>query len=82
MGKTSSLSVCSQLGKRVAYLRKERHMSQLSLSLESGISKSYISDLERGQRNPTVGVLVRLVKALGVTLEELFRGIVGLEQLL
>jgi transcriptional regulator with XRE-family HTH domain len=57
-------------------------MSQLSLSLESGISKSYLSDLERGQRNPTVGVLVRLVKALGVTLEELFRGVVGLEQLL
>jgi len=82
MEKTSNLSVLSQLGKRVTYLRKERHLTQLALSIESGLSKSYLSDLERGQRNPTVAVLCRLVKALGVTLEELFRGIVGLEQLL
>jgi transcriptional regulator with XRE-family HTH domain len=78
----NSLSTLSQLGKRVAYLRKERHLTQLALSLESGLSKSYISDLERGQRNPTVEVLLRLVKALGVTLEELFRGVVPLEQLI
>ena len=78
----NSLSTLSQLGKRVAYLRKERHLTQLALSVESGLSKSYISDLERGQRNPTVEVLLRLVKALGVTLEELFRGVVPLEQLI
>jgi len=78
----NSLSTLSQLGKRVAYLRKERHLTQLALSLESGLSKSYISDLERGQRNPTVEVLLRLVKALGVTLEELFGGVVPLEQLI
>jgi XRE family transcriptional regulator, regulator of sulfur utilization len=78
----NSLSTLSQLGKRVAYLRKERHLTQLALGLESGLSKSYISDLERGQRNPTVEVLLRLVKALGVTLEELFRGVVPLEQLI
>jgi transcriptional regulator with XRE-family HTH domain len=82
MKKGNSLSTLSQLGKRVAYLRKERHLTQLALSLESGLSKSYISDLERGQRNPTVEVLLRLVKALGVTLEELFRGVVPLEQLI
>lgn len=82
MAEKDNLSVLSQLGLRVAYLRKERHFTQLSLSFVSGISKSYLSDLERGQRNPTVGVLVRLCGALNVTLEELFRGVVGLEQLL
>jgi transcriptional regulator with XRE-family HTH domain len=75
MAKGNSLSVLSQLGKRVAYLRKERHLSQLSLALGAGVAKSYLSDLERGQRNPTVKVLSRIASALGVSLEELFRGI-------
>jgi transcriptional regulator with XRE-family HTH domain len=78
----ASLDVLSQLGKRIQYLRKERHLSQLSLALSAGLTKSYLSDLERGQRNPTLKVLNRLAIALGVTLEELFRGIVSLEQLL
>jgi transcriptional regulator with XRE-family HTH domain len=82
MANTNSLSVLAQLGKRVTYLRKERHLTQLALALESGLSKSYLSDLERGQRNPTVEVLARLAGGLGVTLEELFRGIVPLEQLI
>jgi XRE family transcriptional regulator, regulator of sulfur utilization len=79
---TNSLDVLSQLGKRVAYLRKERHYSQLALALQCGLTKSYLSDLERGQRNPTLKVLSRLSSGLGVTLEELFRGVVPLEQLL
>jgi transcriptional regulator with XRE-family HTH domain len=79
---TNSLDVLTQLGKRVAYLRKERHLSQLALALECGFTKSYLSDLERGQRNPTLKVLTRLAKGLDVTLEELFRGVVPLEQLL
>jgi transcriptional regulator with XRE-family HTH domain len=76
------LTVLAQLGKRVAYLRKERHLSQLALALECGLTKSYLSDLERGRRNPTLKVLSRLSEGLGVTLEELFRGVVPLEQLL
>jgi transcriptional regulator with XRE-family HTH domain len=77
-----SLDVLAQLGKRVAYLRKERHLTELELALKANMAKSYLSDLERGQRNPTVKVLNRLAMALGVTIEELFRGVVSLEQLL
>lgn len=78
----NSLDVLTQLGKRIAYLRQEKGMSQLSFSFESGIAKSYLSELESGKRNPTVKVLNRIAIALGVTIEELFRGIVPLEQLL
>jgi transcriptional regulator with XRE-family HTH domain len=77
-----SLDVLAQLGKRIAYLRKERHLTELELALKANMAKSYLSDLERGQRNPTVKVLNRLAMALGVTIEELFRGVVSLEQLL
>ena len=63
------------LGMRVAYLRKRKGMSQLNLSLEARIAKSYLSDLERGKRNPGVIVLTRIAEALQISLEELFKGI-------
>lgn len=72
-----SLSLLCQVGKRIAYLRKQRHISQLALSIRSGVAKSYLSELERGKRNPTISVLSRLALALHVSLEELFRGIDG-----
>ena len=62
--------------------RKSKRISQLELSIDSDISKSYLSDLECGRRNPSVMVLSRICAALEITLEELFRGIVPLEQLL
>lgn len=60
------------LGKRIAELRKRKGMSQLRLSFEADVAKSYLSDLERGLRNPSVKVLVRVAYALGVSLSELF----------
>jgi transcriptional regulator with XRE-family HTH domain len=75
------LSLLGQLGKRIAYLRKQKGMTQLDLSITTGVAKSYISDLETGNRNPSVMLLQELASGLGVTLEELFRGIVPLEEL-
>jgi len=80
--KTDDIGILSQLGRRIAYLRKSKRISQLELSIDSDISKSYLSDLECGRRNPSVMVLSRICAALEITLEELFRGIVPLEQLL
>ena len=80
--KTDDIGILSQLGRRIAYLRKNKRISQLELSIDSDISKSYLSDLECGRRNPSVMVLSRICAALEITLEELFRGIVPLEQLL
>ncbi|MCR4911121.1 MAG: helix-turn-helix domain-containing protein [Bacilli bacterium] len=64
-----------QLGKRIAYLRKLKKMSQLDLSLESNVNKNYISDLEKGRRNPSVMVLNRIAEALEIDLSTLFKGI-------
>ncbi|MBO4540784.1 MAG: helix-turn-helix transcriptional regulator, partial [Bacilli bacterium] len=72
------LDLLHQLGKRIAYLRKQKRMSQLGLSLSTGISKSHLSDVECGRRNPSLLTLGTIAQGLGVTLEELFRGIVSL----
>ena len=74
-----SLSLLGQLGMRITYLRNKKNISQLELSIRSGVSKNYISDLENGRRNPTVSVLQKLANGLGVSLEKLFQGIVPID---
>ena len=69
------MDVNKQLGMRIKYLRSIKKWSQEDLALEAGINKNYLSDLERGSRNPTVKVLDKISKSLGITLEELFKGI-------
>ena len=69
------MDINKQLGMRIKYLRGLRKWSQEDLALEAGVNKNYLSDLERGSRNPTVKVLEKIAKSLGITLEELFKGI-------
>ena len=69
------MNILTQLGMRIRYLRKQKGMSQLDLALEAEVNKNYISDLERGSRNPSILILEKISKALGVSLEILFQGI-------
>ena len=63
------------LGHRVRFLRKQRKWSQFELSLRAEVNKNYISDLEKGRRNPTLLVLEKIADAFGITLEYLFKGV-------
>lgn len=69
------MNVNKQLGMRVRYLREQKKMTIEDLSFEANVNKNYLSDLERGNRNPTVKLLEKIAVALGITLEELFKGI-------
>lgn len=73
------MNINTQLGMRIRYLRKKKGLSQENLALDSGINKNYLSDLERGMRNPTVNILEKLAVTLGVSLSELFMGIQSFE---
>ena len=73
------MNINTQLGMRIKYLRKQKGMSQEDLALESGVNKNYLSDLERGNRNPTVVVLEKIAYALGESLSSLFKGIQSFE---
>lgn len=69
------MNVLVQLGMRIRYLRKLNKMSQLDLALEAEVNKNYISDLERGRRNPSVLALNKIAFALKIDLATLFKGI-------
>lgn len=60
-----------RLGKNVARLRKERGESQEAFADRAGIHRTYISDIERGARNPTIAVVAKVAEALGVKPGEL-----------
>lgn len=64
-----------QLGMRIRYLRTRKKLSQEDLALEAGINKNYLSDLERGNRNPTVEVLNKIAQALEIPISTLFEGL-------
>jgi transcriptional regulator with XRE-family HTH domain len=53
-------------------LRVERGISQDAFAVDAGIDRTYVSRLERGMENPTVGVLEGIATALGVEIEALF----------
>ena len=62
------------LGANVRRHRKLKGMSQEELSLEAGMKRSYVSDLERGTRNPSVRALGRLALALQIEPSQLLKG--------
>lgn len=59
------------LGARLAKLRKERGWSQEQLALESGIARSYLGGIERGQRNIALLNICKLADTLGIEPSEL-----------
>lgn len=61
------------LGRNVRSKRRELGLSQEALAYDCDMKRSYLSDLERGVRNPTVRALGRLAKALGVPPGDLLR---------
>ena len=65
--------VARQFGKAVKELRLKRDMSQQQLADACGLDISYIGQIERGQRNPTLGVMQGLASVLGVKLSELLK---------
>jgi transcriptional regulator with XRE-family HTH domain len=54
------------LGRAVRKLREERGWSQEDFAERAGVHRTYVSGVENGVRNPTITVVAKLAKALGV----------------
>lgn len=60
------MDVVTLFGKNVRAMRERASLSQEELAFRAGMKRSYLSDLERGTRNPSVRSLGRLAEALGI----------------
>ena len=62
------------LGRRIKELRKDRGVSQEKLGEMSGLHRTYIGMIERGEKNITVYNLLLISEALQTNLETIFNG--------
>jgi transcriptional regulator with XRE-family HTH domain len=56
-------------------LRLEKGLSQESLANQSDIDRTYISDIEKGERNISLKIIEQLSNTLQISLSELFKKI-------
>ena len=61
-----------QFGERVRELRTNRGLSQEELAFKSGVHRTYLGGIERGERNPSLKNISAIAEALSVDISELF----------
>lgn len=62
------------LGRQLRALREQAGKSQDTLANDSGLHRTYIGAVERGERNPTILTLSRYAAGLGLTVADLVDG--------
>jgi transcriptional regulator with XRE-family HTH domain len=61
------------LGKNIRHFRRSLKISQEQLAGRCGLHRSYLSDVERGSRNPSFLTLWAVARGMGLTVSELTR---------
>lgn len=72
-----STAVVTGFGARVHELRTSRRWSLERLSSTSGVSRSMLSEVERGEASPTLALALAIARAFGVPLGEMIEGADG-----
>ena len=67
--------ICVRFGKRIRALRKERGWTQIDLAVHTRLGRVFISDLERGKKEPCLRSIEILAIAFYLTIPQLFRSV-------
>jgi len=60
------------LGKKVRQIRKEQNLSLRDLEKLTGLTYSFIANIERGiVKDPRISTVIKLAKGLGISIDEL-----------
>lgn len=68
------------LGDRIRETRENRRWTQDKLAEETGLSKSFLSEVENSKRTPSAENVLKISNTLGVSLDYLLRGQTGKEE--
>ena len=71
----STDAVYKELAKRIIAARQDKGLSQEQLASACNLDRSHIGFIEQSHRRPTVSTLVKITRALDISLEQLFRGL-------
>ncbi|MBK6821381.1 MAG: helix-turn-helix transcriptional regulator [Bacteroidetes bacterium] len=61
-----------KVGQRIAFLRKEKKLSQLDFSYEANIERTYLTHIENGRKNISMVTLEKIIDALEISSKEFF----------
>lgn len=64
--------ISKQLGERIRMFRQNRGLSQEKLAERANLNTSFIGQVERGGKKPTIDTLEKIVNALDINFEDLF----------
>lgn len=67
------MDVRTRVGLNLQALRRAKELSQEELAHRASVHQTYLSGVERGKRNPSIGVLARIAAALDADLDDLTR---------
>ena len=62
-----------QIGMKLKRIRRTKKLSRYALAKGAGISRVYVTKLEEGRSDPTVGMLQRLASVLGIPVTDLLQ---------
>jgi transcriptional regulator with XRE-family HTH domain len=65
----------TEFGRNVSRLRSDAGLSQDKLAEKADLDRTYLSGIERGVRNPGIKIVIRLARALEVSLDKLCKGV-------
>ena len=65
-------NINDQIGARIRQHRNRKGLTQETLALNSGINVSFLGDIERNIKKPSIESLEKLLDALGITFQEFF----------
>ncbi len=66
-------SEAQKLGRNLKKIRTRKSISQGDIARALKVARSFVSDIENGKRNPTLGTITKLAKAVGVASSDLLK---------
>ena len=67
------MSIQSRVSRNIQRIRRQKDLSQEEVAHRADIHQTYLSGVETGKRNPSILVVERIAKALGVDVSEIFK---------
>ena len=67
--------ITKQFGERIKELRNAKGISQEKFALSIDMDRTYYASVESGKRNISLNNIDKIACGLGISLEELFKGL-------
>lgn len=64
-------TVSKKLGSKIKQLREQKDITQEELAVKARMDYSYLNLIENGKRNPSLKMIAKIARALGVSLKDL-----------